>query len=232
MDWFLIWDRAIENRCAARLFAILRHSLKAMPPMAANTREPSFAGMLATATAPGAWKSDGSPGDGLADDVAVFSYEAALRHSAMRRPAPAGAFPDPRIAARLDQVSAEGLEAKTASAHQSSAPGSSAAVEEVNEPGQRRSNLERDALSARITIRLSQRECEQLRARAAESDMTLSAYLRSCTLEVENLRSQVKDAVAQLRIATSEKKPPATEPATASQGSWLARLWTSRHVQS
>jgi len=192
-----------------------------MPPTAANARGQSFAGTLAAIAAPASGAA--FAGDGLEDDVAVFSYEAALRHSAMRRPAPAGAFPDPRIVARLDAA----RDAKSANDRRSIAAAPNPAIEEIDEPSARGVNLnERDAMSARVTIRLSQSECEQLRARAAESGMTLSAYLRSCTLEVENLRSQVKDAVAQLRITTAEKKPPASERATAGQGSWLARLLT------
>ena len=62
--------------------------------------------------------------------------------------------------------------------------------------------------TASITIRLSEAECGQLRQRAAESGLTVSAYLRSCTLEVESLRAQVKDALAQLRAP----KPAAPEP--------------------
>lgn len=64
--------------------------------------------------------------------------------------------------------------------------------------------------TASITIRLSEAECAQLRQRAAESGLTVSAYLRSCTLEVESLRAQVKDALAQLRAP----KPAATESGT------------------
>ena len=62
--------------------------------------------------------------------------------------------------------------------------------------------------TASITIRLSEAECAQLRQRAAESGLTVSAYLRSCTLEVESLRAQVKDTLAQLRAP----KPTAPEP--------------------
>jgi predicted DNA binding CopG/RHH family protein len=57
--------------------------------------------------------------------------------------------------------------------------------------------------SASITIRLSQAEWAQLRKRAAAADLTVSAYMRSCILEAETLRAQVKEALAELRAATA-----------------------------
>ncbi|KAA6460287.1 hypothetical protein DYQ86_14710 [Acidobacteria bacterium AB60] len=61
--------------------------------------------------------------------------------------------------------------------------------------------------SASITVRLSVEESEQLHLRAAEAGLTVSAYLRSCALEVETLRAEVKSTLAQLRSA------PAPQPA-------------------
>jgi hypothetical protein len=71
--------------------------------------------------------------------------------------------------------------------------------------------ITRKLKKASITIRLSEAECEQLRQRAAEAGLTVSAYLRSCTLEVESLRAQVKQTLAEMRSAP----PPSPEPATA-----------------
>jgi len=59
--------------------------------------------------------------------------------------------------------------------------------------------LDRNLKSASITIRLSQAECVQLRRRAAEAGLTVSAYLRSCTFETEALRALVKDTLAKMR---------------------------------
>ena len=59
--------------------------------------------------------------------------------------------------------------------------------------------LDRNLKSASITIRMSNAECAQLRKRAAEAGLTVSAYLRSCTFEAESLRALVKDTLAQLR---------------------------------
>jgi hypothetical protein len=71
---------------------------------------------------------------------------------------------------------------------------------------------ERNLKDASITIRMSKAECTQLHRRAAEAGLTVSAYLRSCTLEAESLRAMVKDALAQLRSETIQTKPatPAT----------------------
>src|SRR5215472_288648 len=62
--------------------------------------------------------------------------------------------------------------------------------------------------SASITIRLSEPECAQLRQRATEAGMTISAYLRSCTLEVESLRAQVKQTLAEIRRTAPKPVEP------------------------
>jgi hypothetical protein len=55
-----------------------------------------------------------------------------------------------------------------------------------------------------------------LRKRSAEAGITVSAYLRSCAFEVETLRAQVKDAVAQMRCGTKK-------PVLQRFGKWLRR---------
>jgi hypothetical protein len=60
------------------------------------------------------------------------------------------------------------------------------------------------AKSASVTIRLSDAENAQLRTRAAEAGLTISAYVRSCTFEAEILRAKVKEALAQLRAAPED----------------------------
>ncbi len=59
--------------------------------------------------------------------------------------------------------------------------------------------------SASITIRMSHAECAQLRKRADAADLTVSAYMRSCILEAETLRAQVKEALAALRAAMPDE---------------------------
>jgi len=58
------------------------------------------------------------------------------------------------------------------------------------------------AKSVSITLRVSPDEAGQLRLRAREAGLTVSAYLRSCTFEAEALRAQVKEALAELRQAS------------------------------
>lgn len=177
----------------------------------------TFAATLASLTAPPV--SGPALSDGLEDDVAVFSYEAALDGSARRR---AGASCDASVEDDVDY----------------GAIGGGMPITEVD--GIKR--LAQDRKRASITIRLSEAECAQLRARAVEAGMTVSAYLRSCTLEVENLRTQVKEALAHLRAeptremrlatavepssaVTTQKKrraAPATEKVS---GRWFAKIW-------
>ena len=65
---------------------------------------------------------------------------------------------------------------------------------------------DRDLRTASVTIRLSKAECARLHQRAAEAGLTVSAYLRSCALEAEALRAQVKLALAELKAGTEGTK--------------------------
>ena len=65
--------------------------------------------------------------------------------------------------------------------------------------------IEQDRKCASITIRVSKAECEQLKRRAADAGLSMSAYLRSCTFEAEALRAQVKEALAELRRANARR---------------------------
>jgi hypothetical protein len=53
-----------------------------------------------------------------------------------------------------------------------------------------------------VSLRLSDVEIDRLRQRAAESGISVSAYMRSCVLEAEHLRAQVKQALAEMRAAS------------------------------
>jgi len=110
--------------------------------------------------------------DGLADDVASFSYEHVLRAQA------------PHAAVDVRSRSA-------APTHDSAGPDWAEA--------------EKRQKSASITIRMSHAECAQLRKRAAAANLTVSAYMRSCILEAETLRAQVKEALAELRAGTPDE---------------------------
>lgn len=119
--------------------------------------------------------------DGLEDDVATISYERALR-------------------TRAQSIQASG--APTPGKAESEDAGLAI------HPGQEKAAVGKTIKTASITIRLSQPECAQLRRRASEAGITVSAYLRSCTLEVEDLRAQVKQALANLRDSASRPGAP------------------------
>jgi predicted DNA binding CopG/RHH family protein len=94
---------------------------------------------------------------------------------------------------------------------------------------------ELDLRTSSVTIRLSQGECARLRRRASEAGMTVSAYLRSCVLEADSLRAQVKVALGELRRASTsatgnEPHAARTEPRRSS--GWLARLFQRRRARS
>ncbi len=125
------------------------------------------------------------------------------------------------------------------SAHESAAPG---AGREQAGGGQTAiaTTAGEEPRSASVTLRLSRSECAQLKQRAAEAGLTVSAYIRSCTFEAEALRAQVKQALrelreqprgeasskfeSELRAEACEKKPPA--PVTpAALGEEATRRW-------
>ncbi len=151
----------------------------------------SFASFLASLAAPPQSASPEWNDDLLGDDVATLRYEQPLQtHGQDRPPAP----------------------------DRAPAPGS--------ESGQFRSDRgvsvspDRSLKRASITIRLTEPECAQLRLRAAEAGITVSAYLRSCAFEVESLRTQVKVTLAQLR----EPAPAPTVPLPSRQKPWFQFL--------
>jgi hypothetical protein len=152
----------------------------------------SFADFLASLAAPPKPAAPEWNDDQLADDVATLSDEQALPTHGRYRPP---------------------------SSEQGPAPAS--------ESGQSRPDCgasaspDRSLKRASITIRLTEPECAQLRRRAAEAGLTVSAYLRSCALEVESLRAQVKETLAQLR----KPAPAPTAPFPSRPRQW-SRFWS------
>ena len=133
--------------------------------------------------------------DGLADDVATISYEHALRNHGR-----AHSLPDDAQAAHTGPAPAEG--------------------------GCRSDSFDtRPLKTASITIRLSEPDCRQVRKRAAESGLTVSAYLRSCTLEVESLRAQVKGALAELRNVAAPPVEESREPRGTQVPGTVVAVW-------
>ena len=61
-----------------------------------------------------------------------------------------------------------------------------------------------------VSVRLNDAESVQLRSRAAESNMSVSAYMRSCVLEADHLRAQVKQALNEMRAQSLQ--PASKQP--------------------
>jgi len=203
----------------------------------------SFAGMMAALSSPAPKRAPMWDDDGLEDDVATISYERALRsHARYQNVAPADlddrspqqtptAMPIPGKVAQVSDA------ADLAAAATSPVLSHAKAMAHLEAPLGGQTAFERDLKSASITIRLSRAESAQLRKRAAEAGLTISAYLRSCTFEAESLRALVKDTLAQLRSAPpvpdrSKLKDSVPNSARRSWFRWLIGLlprWPSSH---
>ena len=191
---------------------------------------PSFAGLLASLAAPvpkTAWNTDD-----LADDVATLSYEHALRNHSRNNAADSGGW------AFAPDALSEPLQTRQAPQADSASPGPMANLSAAplwSEPAAPNAApytsemFDRNLKCASITIRLSKAECEQLRNRAAQAGLTVSAYLRSCTFEAEALRAQVKDVLAEMRNAASIAKPGNSGAGRRSWFEWLSRLMPRWH---
>jgi predicted DNA binding CopG/RHH family protein len=146
--------------------------------------------------------------DSLPEDVAVLSYEQALRAQSRRRTEPGG----DAAAFFADPPSASQPAAAEQDYFSDAAPETAAPAKD--------SLYQQSLKTASITIRMSQAESDALHRRAAEAGMTVSAYLRYCALEVETLRGAVKQAMAELKeAAVRERQPEAPAPS-----GWLKRL--------
>jgi hypothetical protein len=179
-----------------------------------------FAGLLSALISPqGPNKSDPVwRDDELAEDIATLSYESALRsHSRYT----VDAHEQQPIPVTETYQEAATYEAEPIRAAAAPAKDSAPAVE----PAQRGFRpLERHLKNASITIRMSEEECTQLHQRANEAGMTVSAYLRSCTFEAEVLRAQVKETLAQLRLAATPDKSISTTKSASGRRTLLERL--------
>ena len=82
-----------------------------------------------------------------------------------------------------------------------------AAVSDRRELATLSRNLALDQRRSIVSIRLNDSELDTLRIRAAESGISVSAYMRSCVLDAEHLRTQVKQALAQMRACTGQPEP-------------------------
>jgi predicted DNA binding CopG/RHH family protein len=133
------------------------------------------------------------------DESTLLSYESALRTHARYHAAPES---DWLVRERETQEQAEAEAMAATGGKSAEAQKAAEFLAEKLQPGR---YLERDLKCSSITIRMSAAECAQLRQRAVEAGMTVSAYLRSCTFEAEALRAQVKEVMAELRAEAAEK---------------------------
>ncbi|MDR3725881.1 MAG: hypothetical protein P4K86_02445 [Terracidiphilus sp.] len=185
----------------------------------------TFAGFLAALAEPEKKPELSWADDSLEDDIATLSYEHALRANARYRSEDA---PDQSLTQSINpgRTSARDTSPIAPAVTPQASPAPRADVEASSAVP---TPLKRNLKCASITVRLSQTECAQLRQRAAEAGLTVSAYLRSCTFEAESLRTLVKDTMAQLRTATSAEKQPVPTPERLSLLQRLARLHTPGH---
>jgi hypothetical protein len=145
----------------------------------------SFASFLASFTGSANDATDEWDLSALADDVATISYEQALQ--AHRRP-------------RVSENATEELRESFTQ------PAPDPSGSEQTGPGSKKRK------TASITLRLTAAEQAQLQERAAAAHISVSAYIRSCIFEAENLRAQVKEALKQIRATASGEPKSAEEP--------------------
>ncbi|MGD0738543.1 MAG: hypothetical protein ABR957_03030 [Terracidiphilus sp.] len=165
----------------------------------------SFAGLLATLASPPPSLPSGSAAEAslwnssdLGEDVATLSYEHALRAHARYRPADRNSDRVGRADRAPMPMGDSGSDASAEAAIEIDAAGTTAEANAA--PGRKFGTAPNPNLrSASVTIRLNRAECARLHRRAAEAGLTVSAYLRSCALEAEALRAQVKQALTELK---------------------------------
>jgi predicted DNA binding CopG/RHH family protein len=156
---------------------------------APSPRSASFAGLLAALASPANSASSWSD-EALEDDVVTLSYERALSAQARYKPADRGDWPVSVAPGTEEQPVFAAKPVTTAKLDQHAGVAARAGAETA---------AEHDRRAASVTIRLSHAECARLRQRAAEAGLTVSAYLRSCVLEADALRAEVKQALAEMR---------------------------------
>jgi hypothetical protein len=198
--------------------------MEQQPGLPPSPNAPSFAGLLASFAAPLSAAASRAPAwndEALEDDVATLSYERALRAHARYRSETPGEDALPLGAISSSIGGRDGFPGAFGSAGEIRNPTADAPTRAkiaADATQVQSSALQKNLKSTSITIRMSSAECAQLRIRAAEAGLTVSAYLRSCTFEAESLRAQVKEVMAQLRAGESREKP---QVSVAVRRSWL-----------
>jgi hypothetical protein len=87
-------------------------------------------------------------------------------------------------------------------------------LQSIGTLGQMAQTAQIDLRQAIVSLRLTDVELLRLKDRASESGISVSAYMRSCILDADQLRAQVKQALAEMR-ALSAMPVPSRFPALA-----------------
>lgn len=185
------------------------HLMHDLPADAQSSSSTGFASFLSALSSPISFEADRDLDlnhEGLADEVATISYERALRRQASCRSSP------------------ENVEAVRPPTNKPSGNQRTSVFSSGSAVGMIASNSEQDRKAASITIRLSKAECDQVRRRAAEAGLTVSSYLRSCVLEAETLRAEVKEALTKFREHSSLDSNAQPKPVRSGMYTWCARL--------
>ena len=217
----------------------MQQSATPAPPSNSAT----FAGLLATFAAPGLKRPPERDLDGLEDDIATLSYERALRaHGRYRSVAPTSFSPRPPeqeslsifevVPDNVEPITAPVLAQEDFSQSEAQPPLAAPLAPEALKANEATSQLNRYLKSTSITIRLTTEECAQLRERAAEAGLTVSAYLRSCTFEAESLRAMVRDTVSKLKSESTNDREPDKQlhqSKSTFRRAWWVWLWQYVH---
>jgi hypothetical protein len=107
-------------------------------------------------------------------------------------------------------------------------------LQSIGTLGQMARTAQMDLRQAIVSLRLTDVELLRLKDRARESGISVSAYMRSCILDADQLRAQVKQALAEMR-ALSAMPEPSRFPALAApenhgpnhSGDWFRLLMRS-----
>lgn len=209
-----------------------------MPGVAAKSlSDASFASLLAGIASPpraAEWSADG-----LEDDVATITYEKALRAHARTRPSeplPGESLPTAQKTRAANQRSASSRRKPPAAVRisewaPSEAPAAAKPFATARPKRARSAALLVGRKSASVTVRLTPEDNARLHERAAAAGLTASAYLRSCLLEAESLRMQVKEALEQFRAASDpapqkrEELPAQTQSSAQPRRFWQFSRW-------
>ena len=165
----------------------------------------SFASLLESFTCPAQKTNETDDESTLLDDISTISYEQALR-SHRRVP----------------------LIAPLRETESNLAPASAILQARSLAPAKR-------CKTASITIRVTEEEEARLRQRAAAAELSVSAYLRSCIFEAESLRTQVREALSQMKATTTEEKEVCQKEPAKPASSWRSRFlprWSRDRVSA